>query len=114
MAIEIPLLVDSPSYSQHVTLEGVVYTFEFRWNVRAGSWYMNLLTAEEDPIVMSVKVVPGFPLAWTSKDPRRPPGNLVVVDTSGADLPPGEHELGGRVQIVYFTPDEVAAAAAAV
>jgi hypothetical protein len=108
--IELPLQNDIPHFSERVTLDGAAYTLEFRWNDREQSWRFSLYTSDEDPIVVGLKLLPGaLPLAWRVRDARMFPGRLLVVDTAGRDEPPGLHDLGQRVQVVYFTAAEIAA-----
>lgn len=113
MAVVIPNEVDVPDYTEQVTLEGVVYTLGFRWSAREASWYMDVMEADGTPILMGTKVLPGWHLGWRCKDPRFPPGAFAALDSSGADEPPGLHDLGDRVTIVYLTAEEKAAARAA-
>jgi hypothetical protein len=109
MAIEIPLQQNVPHFEERVQLDGEPYTLEFRWNEREGSWRFSIGTSEGDPIAVNLKVLPGGQaLGARVKDVRMPPGLIAVVDTGGTDTPPGLHDLGARVQIVYFTAEEVA------
>jgi hypothetical protein len=109
MSVAIPILA-FPHFTERVTLDGTPYTLEFRWNEREASWRFSLATAEGDPIASGLKVLPSkvLSLGWRIVDPRRPPGVFAVVDTSGADSPPGLNDLGKRVQIIYFTAAELA------
>ena len=97
----IPLDAETPDYTEQVTLDGTVYTLRFRWSVREESWYMDVLTAVEEPIRLGIKVVPYWSLGRNVPDPRFPPGVFSVWDTGGTDEAPGEHDLGGRVIILY-------------
>lgn len=112
MPVVIPLRSDLPHFDLQVVLSDTVYTLEFKWNQREGAWYMDVRTEDGEPIVSGVKVVVDFPLARRSQDPRRPAGALVAIDTTerqrdprwDAELQVGD--LGDRVQLLYFEPDE--------
>lgn len=112
--VEIPCRPDLPHYSMQVVLESieresVTYTLEFRWNDREGSWYMDLKTEDETPILSSVKVVVNFFLAARVNVANRPRGRFIAYDTTGQDLNPGLNDLGDRVVLVFLTPEEVLA-----
>lgn len=112
MAVTLPLLTETPFFSVEAQLDGVLYSFTFRWNHRTAQWFFDLADANDDPIVSGVAVVVDFPLARRCRDPRMPPGALFAVDTTGAGLDPGEDDLGRRTQLVYFTEAELPLTAA--
>jgi hypothetical protein len=112
MALTIPLQVrppGEPHIEMQVTLERVVYSLEFLFNQRQGAWFLNIRTEAGELLLAGIRVVVGFPLGRRSPNPKLPPGLFVAVDTSGANLDPGENDLGGRVQLLYFESAEVAA-----
>lgn len=99
--LALPLRNDVPYFDFFVELEGVTYGFAFRWNHRAKAWFVDLKDADDQPIVSGARVVVDFPLFIRSADPRRPPGLFIVTDTTGKRIDPGEHDLGGRVMVLY-------------
>lgn len=107
MALTIPCDPTSTHYDLQVTLDGAVYTLEFRWNTRDAAWYMDVKTAAGDPVVSGRRIVIDFPLGQRSRDPRRPPGTFVALDSSGKGAEPGIGDLGARVQLIYFEASEV-------
>lgn len=104
--ITIPLSTDQ-LFSQVTTLSGTDYIFTFAWNEREDAWYMDLADQDGVAIQLSRKVTVDFPLITRCKDPRRPLGMLIAVDSSGAGLDPTLEDFGQRVQLVYFEPEEV-------
>jgi hypothetical protein len=107
MSQTIPLRSDLQHYDMQVTLDGVIYTLELRWNRREGFWYMSLLLEDGTPLVLSLKLVLDHPLGCRCRDARRPPGALIAVDTSTQHLDPGLSDLGSRVLLVYFEKVEL-------
>lgn len=107
MSQTIPLRSDLPHFDMQVTLDGVIYTLEFRWNRREGFWYMSLLHEDGTPLVLSMKFVIDHPFACRCRDSRRPPGALIAVDTSTQHRDPGLSDLGSRVLLVYFEKSEL-------
>lgn len=112
MAVTLPVLLDTPYFSIETQLDGVLYSMTFRWNDRAGQWFVDIADAANDPIVSGIALVADFPLARRCRDPRMPPGALFAVDTTGAGLDPAETDLGRRVTLVYFTEAELPLTAA--
>lgn len=87
------------------------YVWDFRWNERAGAWFMDIFDENEDPIRVGVKVVLGTWLGRRCVDARFPPGAIVAVDTSGAGLDAGLDDLGTRVILLFYSGPEILAAA---
>jgi hypothetical protein len=109
MPVIIPCRADLRWYDMQVVLDDVTYTLEFRWNTRDGAWFFDLLTEDDEPLLLSVKVVVNFPLCARLNDARRPSGYFIANDTMNLNHDPGEADLGDRVRLLYFTSAEIAA-----
>lgn len=106
--ITIPTRGDVPYYDIQIPLEGVVYTLEFRWNVRANAWFMAILDETgERPYATGLRLVVDWPLsAYTTG--RQPPGIFVALDTSNQSRDIEQiDELGARVRLVYISETEM-------
>lgn len=99
--IQIPVDSNNMNYTLRVELDEVEYQFTFRWNDRDGSWFMAIADVEADPIAEGIPVRVGVPLLRTCTDIRKPTSTLLAIDTTGADLDPGQYDLGERVIMVY-------------
>lgn len=98
------------SWSQRTALDGVDFTFTFRWSQRDGHWLMDIADAERSPIRSGMLLAPNVDLLAGVIDARRPPGKLAVLDTAGAiDVDPGFADLGERFVLVYLTADDLIA-----
>lgn len=108
MSVVIPVKSDAAYYDLQIQLEGVTYTLEFRWNVRASAWFMNILDAQGVNMIRAgLRLVTNFPL-WPYGASRTPPGALIVVDTTGSgDADPDLDGLGDRWQLLYLTAAEI-------
>lgn len=107
MAIfKIPLRTDLTHYEFSITLDGVAYLLELRWNTREEAWYLDIRLEDKTDVVTGIKVVLGFPLGRRSQHAKRPPGILLALDTSGRDIEPGISDLGGRVELLYLDKAE--------
>jgi hypothetical protein len=94
------------NWVQRTALGGRDYQLTFLWAQRSGSW--TLLLADQDAVLITVlKLVPSWRLLQRCVDPRRPPGELMLIDTQGAGQDPGFSGLGDRWQLVYLDPSEL-------
>jgi len=97
------------SWSQRTALDGVDFTLTFRWSQRDGHWLMDLADAEGVAIRSGLTLATSIPLLRGIVDTRRPAGELIVVDSTGAsDLDPGFSDLGSRFVLMYVTAAEMA------
>jgi hypothetical protein len=97
----------TPFFDVQVTLEDVTYTLELRWNVRSSAWYMNVLDAEGVTMLQAgIKLVADWMLASYSVG-AQPPGAFVARDTSGQGIDPTLEDLGTRVQLLYFSTEDL-------
>lgn len=90
-----------PSTTQQSDLDGVSYNFRFRWSERGSCWHLDLRTLEDEPVVLSARLVTAFPLLRRVVNERRPPGELVVFDLTGRDEEPTLEEFGSRFVLFY-------------
>ena len=95
------------SWVQRTTLAGVDYLLSFQWSQRAGRWYLSLADADGNPIATSRLVTTSWRLLRGVTDPRRPPGDLVCIDTFGQGWDPGFSDLGARFTLVYADPADL-------
>ena len=101
---------NTSSWSQISALDGVSFVLAFRWSQREGHWILDVADAEGVAIVSGLALVTGQPLLRGVIDPRRPAGELVVVDTTSAwDVDPGFDDLGERFRLAYVSAAEIAA-----
>lgn len=57
--LALPLYSDA-DYNYAVNLQGQSYTLDFKYNERAGIYFLSLLTSENTPIVSGVGLVPTY------------------------------------------------------
>jgi len=102
--VEIPVDPKIPDQSFWVNLDGERYYMKFYWNTRDEQWYFSILQTPDDSIKTCVPILPGWSPFRQFTDDRLPPGNFVVVDSSGKDVLPTRYEfgLGQRVRLLYY------------
>jgi hypothetical protein len=102
MIVEIPPALSERAFTQETLLDGTTYRLTFRWNVREGAWYLDLLTAEDVLIAGGLKLVGGAFLLRHITGAVRPPGELWVEGI------PTETNLGTEAVLLYLDEDELA------
>lgn len=106
--LQLPFIPSVPSYRVSTTLSGVVYIFDVRWNTRDEAWYFDLLTEDETVIRHGIKIVLGTILAGRVST-RLPRGAFIAADLSGFGRDAGLDDLGSRVNVYFYTLEEIRA-----
>lgn len=97
-----------PLTTQQSDLDGVTYTFRFRFSERDSCWHMDLRTLDDEPVALSVRLVTGFPLLRRVVSELRPPGQLVMLDLVGGDADCTTLEdFGERFGLFYIEASEL-------
>lgn len=97
-------------WTQTATLAGRDYLLTFRWAQRTGRWSLDVADQDAAPIVSGQVLAPGFGVLRGSTDTRRPPGDLVLLDTQAPPITdPSFTSLGARHVLLYLDGDELAA-----
>jgi hypothetical protein len=113
MSQTIPTL-DDPFYTIRVRLDEADYTLEFYYSTRQERTYLHLYDAEDNPLVLGLKMVPNVRLLRAYKHRAgMPAGELMVVCASADQEPPVLGELGllddgKRCSLVYYPAAELA------
>jgi hypothetical protein len=102
-ALEIPVSLDVPLYTQRVTLDGKEFLMRFDWNARDSRWRFDLGTIDEVWLACGVKIVCNVPLLRKFTSEAMPSGILIAVDFSpqGGESPVFA-DLGRRVKLMYY------------
>ena len=105
----IPLPRGESSFGMRVMLERREYILEMHWNDRVGRWFLSLADST-GALIVTRAFTTGRPLLAGVVDARRPPGELIALDTARMDTPIGLTELGTRGVLDYLEAADVAAA----
>lgn len=107
--IEVPCTPNGEAdWTQRTALGGVDFLLRLRWSQREGHWLLTVSDADGVAIASGVVLVVGVYLLRRVVDSRRPAGELLVVDVSGAnDVDPAFTDLGDRFALLYLDPSEV-------
>lgn len=97
-----------PNVTQQSDLDGTTYSFRFRWSERGSCWHMDVRTLDDEPVLLSARLVTGFPLLRRVRNTTRPPGELIVVDMSSRGEEPTLEEFGSRFVLFYIDAEDLA------
>lgn len=102
--LEIKVALDTPLYTQRITLDGIEYLFRFDWSDREQRWYLTISDIDEKELASGIKIIANWPLLRRFVNPALPRGTLMAADLSPQNgEPPTYAELGQRVKLVYFS-----------
>lgn len=106
--IEIPIPA-GPHSELSISLDGVTYTFAFRWSSRTQSWTFDIGAADGTLIAGGMALVAGYPLL--ERFGRRsdlPSGALLLFDSEMQSADPGFTDLTTRHALIYLSAEEIA------
>lgn len=109
MSFTLPINQEGAYFGFSTELEGVTYSFSWRWNDRDGAWYLEIGDGSGVVLITGIKVVVDKFLLGGSNLEGLPSGDFIAIDTTGRELDAGFEDLGRRVQVHYFTRDELLA-----
>lgn len=107
MPVMLPLTPGDTDYTFGTTLNEEVFLLRFRWSFREECWYLDLSDENDEPLASGVKVVLGTRLGELYASADMPRGYLVLVDNSGSEEDPTLDDIGVRLQLYFYTPDEI-------
>jgi len=87
-------------------LDGRNYRFLYRYNVRAGAWYLDIAGDDGVAAVRGMKMNLGTDKLAPFKYKNIPQGSLDVVDSSGEGIEPDLQAFGERVLVEYTPPED--------
>jgi hypothetical protein len=98
-----------PEFVQEVTLEDEPYRFTTKWNTRGEYYTMDIATAEGELLIAGLKIALNAVLLRRHPGRDLPPGEITVIDPSGAYDKIAFEDVETRISLVYWTEAELAA-----
>lgn len=96
---------NSPDFQFEVSLDRFVYLMRLRWNDKAESWAMDLMTRSKTPLMLGIRLVESTALLKGFVGEYAPPGELFVLGPT----PTARSFESGANQLVYLTQEEISA-----
>lgn len=103
----LPFVPSVPAYDFSVDIDGVSYTFDVRWNDRAGVWYVDVIESDGAPVAYGLAIVLGAYIGRGRVHDLFQRGVFVARDTSRRGLDASLDDLGTRVEVLYLPIDEL-------
>lgn len=97
----IPVRNDLYAYTMRITLEKNIYMLSFRYNARMGRWVMDILTANEDPLVMGVVILVNQDLLGRFKEERLPNGTFFAININEKKNENNVDAFGNNLVLLY-------------
>lgn len=98
----IPVDANLPWYDFRVTLSGVAYILEMRFNKRMQRWILSILDVARNPILTGIPVLINRALTSQYSTLAIPPGVLYATDNSGNGLQPTLASFLSDHSILYY------------
>lgn len=96
---------NAPDFQFEIALDRFVYLMRLRWNDKAASWAMDLLTRAKTPLILGTRLCESVDLLHGFVGEYAPPGHLFVLGST----PTFESFVLGGNQLVYLTREEILA-----
>ena len=103
----LPITQETAADAFSTELGGLTFGFAFRWNDRASQWVLDVSDGDGVLLAAGVRVTVGVLLLRRLGLGSRFPGDLYAVDENGQNRDAGFEDLGRRVQVYWFSDDEL-------
>ena len=103
----IPLVPSQGFYDFSTAVNGLTLSFTVRWNSVDEAFYFDIVDQSGNAIVLGIKLVLGAYLGRWCQHKLFRDGVLVAIDTSSTLTDAGFDDAGDRVQLWYYTANEL-------
>jgi len=99
---DLPTSITEAFYEFEVSLDGVAFRLEFKFNERSEAWYMTIFDTANNVLRAGVKIVNEFPFLRTWQDvEKRPVGTMFTVIQGDEIAPATLKQLGEEIILIY-------------
>jgi len=103
---EIPIESEVPAFKHRVDLDDRTYVLNYYFNTRSAMWHMDVMDADENPLLMGRAMTVDCDLLFQYEDPNLPQAMLVLFDQTEKHEECGLDDLGNRCRLLYMTTIE--------
>jgi hypothetical protein len=99
-----------PYFDEQITIDNVIYIFEFQWNTRGNFWSMTISDKNENILIAGVKLIKNFDLLTRySKQDILPKGIFILLATNDSSIEVTYNDVASNVvSLIYLSETEVA------
>jgi len=108
--IQGPEQSDKPELRFGAVMGGREFDMTLVWRPEQEFWTLAMVTAGNERVLDSIRVVANLDMLQPYSDSRMPPGQLIAHDTTLLQQPPGRNDWRERHRLVYVDPTEPEAA----
>lgn len=98
---KIPVTSDNLNYRMTVEMDGSLYHLDFRYNDRAGAWFISVYAEDGTEILIGQKLVTDWIVGQYSSTVNLPAGELMVLDATQAGIEATDSNFGSTVVVLY-------------
>lgn len=102
--LTIPINVKLPWQQFKITLSGVIFTLEFKYNGRMDRWIMNINDASGNQVLQGMVLLINRNLTGQYTTLEIPEGVFYPADDTGQDTQPGQNSFGVDHTLFYLDP----------
>ncbi len=76
-----------PDYSKKITINGILYVFNIRWNDAYEFWALTITDEADNRIAGDMRLIQNYDLFREKRGLGLPVGRLMLLNTTGAQTP---------------------------
>jgi len=99
--IQIPIDNINASFKLRTDIEEVTYVLEFNYNSRLERWHINIMDADEEPILMGVPLGINFNILQRFRMTTLPPGLMMLFDAEEQNSEATRASFGDTSLLLY-------------
>ncbi len=99
--LQLPISSTNANYRFRTRIEGIDYTFRFRYGSREDSWFMDIRSSEDTLILAGIRVVVGVDLTQSFKHLDIPQGPILAENLENSFQEPNRNNFGSEVLMIY-------------
>lgn len=100
--LRIPVNADQADLKLRTELEGITYVLRIYWNTRAERWFIEILDADENPMLMGTPLNVDTDFLSRFRIEGLMPGILILYDAGEENQEATRDSLGDRHLLLYL------------
>lgn len=97
------------SWREQITLDGVIFVLDFKWNALNEFWAMSIFNRDLVPLIYGIKIVPNYPLLAQYTFVGKPAGEIICQNIVGGVDVIRRFDMAQRFELIYYSEGELEA-----